>query len=155
MDWEGLGDQFHIQGDAPWWGHTYNYSDDLQQAFPAGSSLKLVLKRGAINISASDDNQIHVAVHKRVNAEQQSEADNWDRQTKPQISVSGQVVSVDANTRGSGDHWVNTDLDISLPRKAALTVSARHGDISIMDATEMRLSPARMATCLLPTLMAR
>jgi DUF4097 and DUF4098 domain-containing protein YvlB len=132
MDWEGLRDQFHIQGDAPWWGHTYNYSDDLQQAFPAGSSLKVSNERGAINISASDDNQIHVAVHKRVNAEQQSEAENWDKQTKPQISVSGQVVSVDANTRGAGDHWVNTDLDISVPRKAALTVSARHGDISIM-----------------------
>ncbi len=132
MDWEGLRDQFHIQGDAPWWGHTYNYSDDLQQAFPAGSSLKVSNERGAINISASDDNQIHVAVHKRVNAEQQSEAESWDKQTKPQISVSGQVVSVDANTRGAGDHWVNTDLDISVPRKAALTVSARHGDISIM-----------------------
>jgi len=132
MDWEGLRDQFHIEGNAPWWGHTYNYSDDLQQAFPAGSSLKVSNERGAINISASDDNQIHVAVHKRVNAEQQSEAENWDKQTKPQISVSGQVVSVDANTRGSGDHWVNTDLDISVPRKAALTVSARHGDVSIM-----------------------
>ena len=132
MDWEGLRDQFHIEGNAPWWGHTYNYSDDLQQAFPAGSSLKVSNERGAINISASDDNQIHVAVHKRVNAEQQSEAENWDKQTKPQISVSGQVVSVDANTRGAGDHWVNTDLDISVPRKAALTVSARHGDVSIM-----------------------
>jgi len=132
MDWEGLRDQFHIEGNAPWWGHTYNYSDDLQQAFPEGSSLKVSNERGAINISASDDNQIHVAVHKRVNAEQQSEAENWNKQTKPQISVSGQVVSVDANTRGSGDHWVNTDLDISVPRKAALTVSARHGDVSIM-----------------------
>ena len=132
MDWEGLRDQFHVQGDAPWWGHTYSYTDDLQQAFPAGASLKVSNERGAVNISASDDNQIHVAVHKRVNAEQQSEAEDWNKQTRPQISVSGQVVSVDANTRGAGDHWVNTDLDISVPRKAALTVSTRHGDISIM-----------------------
>jgi Putative adhesin/Domain of unknown function (DUF5668) len=132
MDWEGLRDQFHIEGDAPWWGHTYTYTDNLQQAFPSGASLKVSNERGAVNISASDDNQIHVAVHKRINAEEQSEADDWNKQTRPQISVNGQVVTVDANTRGGGDHWVNTDMDISVPRKATLTVTTKHGDVSIM-----------------------
>src|SRR5213078_2207139 len=37
MDWEGLRDQFLFEGDAPWWGHTYTYSDNLQTAFPAGA----------------------------------------------------------------------------------------------------------------------
>jgi DUF4097 and DUF4098 domain-containing protein YvlB len=132
LDWQGLRDQFHIEGDAPWWGHTYTYTDNLQQAFPAGASLKVSNDRGAVNVSASDDNQIHVAVHKRVNAETQSDADEWNKSTKPQISVTGQVVTVDANTRGSGDHWVSTDLDISIPRKAPASVTANHGDVSIM-----------------------
>lgn len=132
MDWEGLRDQFHIEGDAPWWGHTYNYTDDLAQAFPTGGSLRVNSERGAINVSASQDNQIHVTVHKRINAETQGNADKWSADTKPQITVSGQAVTIEANTRGSGDHWVSTDLDISLPRKAAVTATAHHGDVSIM-----------------------
>src|SRR5581483_3396896 len=84
MNWEQIRDEFHIEGDVPWWGHTYSYNDDLQQTFPAGSSLHVVSLRGAVNMSASSDNQIHVTVHKRINAEKQDDADRWNGLTKPQ-----------------------------------------------------------------------
>jgi hypothetical protein len=132
VDWQRFGEEFNIDGDNPWWGHSYNYTDDLQQVFPAGASLKVTNDHGAVNVNASDDNQIHVAVHKRINAERQDQADKWDKDTKPQLTVNGQMITLDANTKGAGDHWVNTDLDIAVPRKAAVTVSTRHGDISIM-----------------------
>src|SRR5713226_8966618 len=64
MNWDEIRDEMHIEGaDIPWWGHTYNYTDDLQQAFPAGGSLHVTSERGAINVTASSDNQIHVTVH--------------------------------------------------------------------------------------------
>src|SRR5712692_11677097 len=132
VNWQELRDEMHIQGDIPWWGHTYDYTDELQQAFPAGDSLHVTNERGAINLTASVDNNIHVTVHKRVNAERQEEADRWNKATQPQISLSGAVVSVNANTQGAGDHWVSTDLDIAVPRKAAVVISTRHGDISVM-----------------------
>src|SRR5215469_4841983 len=130
--WDELGEAFHWNGDTPWWGHNYNYTDDLQQAFPNGGSLHVTSERGAINISASDDNQIHVSVRKRINAERQEDADRWNASTRPQISTTGQVVNINANTHGAGDRWVSTDLDISLPRKAAVVLSTRNGDISMM-----------------------
>ncbi len=132
VDWQRMGEEFNVDGDNPWWGHSYNYTDDIQQAFPAGGSLKVTNEHGAINVNASDDNQIHVAVHKRINAERQDQADRWDKDSKPEVTVAGLQVTIDANTKGAGDHWINTDLDIALPRKAALTISTRHGDISIM-----------------------
>ena len=132
VNWDELRDEMHMEGDTPWWGHSYSYSDDLQQDFPSGDSLRVTSGRGAINITAANDNLMHVTVHKRINAEDQSDADKWNASTRPQISVSGQVVTVDANTGGAGDHWVSTDLDIALPRKAAVVVSTRHGDVSIM-----------------------
>ncbi len=116
----------------PWWGHSYNYTDDIQQAFPAGGTLKVTNEHGAVNVNASDDNQIHVSIHKRINGERQDQADRWDKDTKPQITVAGQLVTIDANTKGAGDHWVNTDLDIAVPRKATVTISSRKGDVSIM-----------------------
>ena len=94
--------------------------------------MKVTNERGAVNVNASDDHQIHVAVHKRINAERQDQADRWDKDTRPQLTVNGQSVTLDANTKGAGDHWVNTDLDIAVPRKVTITIATRHGDISIM-----------------------
>jgi DUF4097 and DUF4098 domain-containing protein YvlB len=130
VNWGALGD--HFPGDVPWWGHTYDYTDDMQQAFPAGDTLRVTNERGAVNLTASVDNNIHVTVHKRINAERQEEADRWNKSTQPQISLSGGTVLVNANTQGAGDHWVSTDLDISVPRKAAVVIATHHGDISVM-----------------------
>jgi len=120
-----------VQG-LPWCGHTYNYTDELQQAFPAGGSLHVNTQRGAINVTVSDDNQIHVSVHKRINADRQEQADEWNKKTRPQITVNGQVVTLEANTQGAGDHPVSDDLDVAIPRKASVVLSSRHGDISVM-----------------------
>ena len=121
MNWEEIRDQMHIEGaDIPWWGHTYNYTDEVQQAFPVGDSLHVNSERGAINVTASTDNQIHVTVHKRINAERQEEADKWNKSTQPKITASGEALTLEANTRGAGEHWVSSDLDITLPRKARM-----------------------------------
>lgn len=133
FDWGQIRDQMHIEGaDMPWWGHTYDYNSDMEQAFPAGGSLRVSNTRGAINVSTSSDGRIHVTVHKRINAESQEDADKWNKSTEPQINVSGQTVTLNANTRGAGDHWVSSDLDIALPRKASIVASTSHGDVSVM-----------------------
>jgi DUF4097 and DUF4098 domain-containing protein YvlB len=132
VNWQELRDEMHIQGDVPWWGHSYDYTDEVQQAFPAGDSLHVTNERGAINLTAANDNNIHITVHKRVNADRQEEADNWNKSTQPQVSLSGAVMTVNANTKGAGEHWVSSDLDIAVPRKASIVASTRHGDISVM-----------------------
>jgi DUF4097 and DUF4098 domain-containing protein YvlB len=131
LDWEHMSENFNVNGE-PWWGHSYNFTDDIQQSFPSGGSLKITNEHGAVNVNASDDGQFHIAVHKRINAERQEQADRWDKDTKPQLTVNGQLVTLDANTKGAGDHWISTDLDVAMPRKATLTISSRHGDISVM-----------------------
>ena len=134
FNWGQLKDQIDINddGDFPFFGSKYNFDDQLAQSFPAGASLHVNDTRGAVNISASDDDQIHVVVHKRIDAENQGEADKWNAGTKPQITVSGSVVTVNANNQGAGDHWVAEDLNISLPRKAAVVASTRYGDVGII-----------------------
>ena len=71
-------------------GHNYSYDDQLQQDFPAGSSLRITNDRGAVNVTVSDDNQIHVSAHKRINADNQQEADKFNPATKPQITCQRQ-----------------------------------------------------------------
>lgn len=133
VDWGQFRDQMHINNsDFPFFGHTYAYDDQLNQDFPAGATLHIVDDRGAVNVTTSPDNQVHVSIHKRINAERQEDADKWNADTKPQITVSGKMVNLNANTQGAGDHWVSTDMDISLPRKAPVVLSNRNGDVSLL-----------------------
>ncbi len=131
VHWEDLGINIDDGSDFPMFGSKYNFDDQLAQAFPEGASLHITDTRGAVNITASEDDQIRVVVHKRISAEDQAEADKWNGGTKPQLTVSGSIVTLNANNQGAGDHWVAEDLDVSLPRKAAVVASTRYGDVSI------------------------
>jgi len=133
FNWSGLRDQINLDdGDfAGIFGETYNFDDHLAQDFPAGASLKVIDTHGAVSVHASDDNKISVIVRKRVGAENQSDADKYNNQTKPTITVIGGLVTLNAMAEAAGNHPVETDLDIALPRKVAVTVSSRRGDVNV------------------------
>jgi hypothetical protein len=134
VNWSGLRDDFNFDdGDFNhiFSGNTYNYDDHLEQDFPAGASLKIIDTRGAISVHASEDNKITVVVRKRVGADNQSDADKYNSETKPTIAAIGGLVTLDAKAEAAGDHPVEVDLDISLPRKAAVTLSSHRGDVNV------------------------
>jgi Putative adhesin/Domain of unknown function (DUF5668) len=134
VNWSGMRDDFNFDDNDfshLFNGNTYNFDDHLEQDFPAGASLKVIDTRGAVSVHASDDNKITVVVRKRIGAENQTDADKYNGETKPVITGIGGLVTVDAKADGAGDHAVETDLDISVPRKAAVTVSSHRGDVSI------------------------
>jgi len=133
VNWSGLHDQFNFD-DSDFnniFGQSYNFNDHLEQDFPAGASLKVIDTHGAVSVHASDDNKITVVVRKRVGAENQNDADKYDRETKPTIATIGGLVTVDAKAEAAGDHPVETDLDISLPRKAQVSITSRRGDVNV------------------------
>jgi hypothetical protein len=113
-------------------GHTYTYEDQVQQDFPAGASLRIVNDHGAVNLIASDNNQIRVVAHKRINADSQEEADKINPGTKPQINTGDHAITLNANTQGAGDHVVTTDMDVSVPRKVPVVISSRRGDVGVL-----------------------
>ena len=113
-------------------GESYNFDDHLERDFPAGASLKVVDNHGAVSVHASDDNKITVIVHKRIGAGNQSDADKFNSQTEPTITIVGGLVTLDAKVEGAGDHPVQTDLAISLPRKASVSIASRHGEVSVV-----------------------
>lgn len=133
FNWDAVRDNIDIDnGDFELFGHTYNYDDQLDQPFPGHASLRINSERGAINLSTSDDEHIHVVIHKRVSADTQQEADKANDSSKPQITSSDNVVTLNANTQGAGEHRVATDMDVSIPRKADVIIVAKHGNVNIM-----------------------
>jgi DUF4097 and DUF4098 domain-containing protein YvlB len=113
-------------------GETYNFDDHLEQDLPAGAtSLRVNDDHGAVRVSFANDNKITVTVRKRVGAENQSDADKYNTETKPTITATGGLLTLDAKTQGAGDHPVQSDLDISIPRKMQLQVVSRRGEVSV------------------------
>jgi hypothetical protein len=133
VNWSGLRDEINMDDDDfnNIFGDSYSYSDHLEQPFPANASLKVIDNHGAVSIHPSDDEKITVVVRKRVGADNQNDADKYNSQTKPTITTIGGLVTVDAKVEAAGNHPVETDLDISVPRKAQVTIISRRGDVNV------------------------
>lgn len=134
VNWGGVRDQLQMDDDlGGFFGTPFTYDDTLQQAFPKDGNLRIVCDRGSLNITPSDDDQIKVVVHKKLYAHDQNEANKYNEGTKPQISVTGSAVLLNANTDGAGDHGVTTDMEISVPASAALDIASKRGDVTVND----------------------
>jgi len=134
--WDQLRDNLQIDDNDfnNMFGDTFNFDDHLEQEIPAGvGSLRVNDEHGAVRISASDDNKISVTVRKKVGADNQGDADKYNAQTKPTITSNGKFITLDARTQAAGDHSVESDLDISIPRKLQLQITSRRGDVSVVD----------------------
>jgi len=113
-------------------GETFNFDDRLEQAVPpTATSLRVNNEHGAVRVSVANDNKITVAVRKRVGAESKEDADKYNKQASPTITMAGNVIILDARTQAAGDHAVQSDLDISVPRKMELHITSRRGDVSV------------------------
>ena len=132
VNWEGMRDQIQIDDDlGGMFGTAYTFDDTIEQSFPPGGSLRIVSDRGTINVTPADGNTIRVAVHKKLYANNQEDANRYNEGTKPQITLNGSNVLLNANTNGAGDHGVQTDMDVFVPRDAAVEVASKRGDVSI------------------------
>jgi hypothetical protein len=113
-------------------GENFNFDDHLEQVVPPTvTSLRVNNDHGAVRVNVADDNKITVVVRKRIGAENQSDADKYNGETKPVITPAGSGWTLDAKTQGAGDHPVQTDLEISIPRKVELHIVSRRGDVSV------------------------
>ena len=132
VNWEGMRDQIQINDDlGGMFGKAFTFDDTIEQSFPAGGSLRIVSDRGTINVTPADGNTIRVVVHKKLYANNQDDANKFNEGTKPQITLNGSNMLLNANTNGAGDHGVQADMDVFVPRDAAVEVASKRGDVSI------------------------
>ena len=132
VNWEGMRDQIQIDDDfGGMFGTAYRFDDTMEQSFPAKGSLRVVCDRGAITVTPSDGDTLRVVVHKKLYAKSQDDANKYNEGTKPQITVNGTSVVLNANTNGAGDHGVSADMEIFVPRDAALDIASKRGDVNI------------------------
>ena len=145
IDWGGVREQIQMDDDlGGMFGTAFTFDDTLEQSFPAKGSLRVVCDHGSLNISPSDGNTLRVVVHKKLYAQNQNDANKYNDGTKPQITINGTSVLLNANTNGAGDHAVQSDMDIFVPRDAVLDIAGKRGDVTINDhKSDVRISLQR------------
>jgi len=130
VNWTGVRDNLELS-DSDFiglFGNSYDFTEEQQQAFPAGASLTVASERGDVSVETWDQPQIKVVVRKKVFADSQNAANQINSDSKPQITVADKLVTL----RAGGDR-VQANLEIFLPKKAALEIDARHGDVVVRE----------------------
>jgi DUF4097 and DUF4098 domain-containing protein YvlB len=109
-------------------GDKHESDQTLSQSFPANAGFTVDNPRGDISISGtSDDNQIHISVHKQVYTRSDSDADSKAQKLSPNLTNTGDSLTLSIPAIDG----TRADLTITLPATAPLVVSANHGDIHV------------------------
>jgi hypothetical protein len=135
VDWRGVGDTIGVDNDPDVsdffggiFGNRYDFSDNFSQPVNA-TQMRVVTNRGDIKITTSTDNQIHAIVQKALRSDSQDNANRLNESTRPQLVQQGDVAILDLS---SGNYQRGQfDLDLQLPAKVAVSVTTRHGDITV------------------------
>ncbi len=113
-------------------GSSFDYSGDLTNDLPAGTTrLEINDDRGAVTVNVSDDKKMRVSWRKKVHAENQEQADSYNKRTEITTSPAGKGVVLNANTQVTGDKGVSTDMDVYVPREVEIVITSRRGDVNI------------------------
>ncbi len=111
-------------------GQRYDTDSSMANALPEGSTLLIHDPHGDVTVSgASSDGQVHVSVH--------SEAHAWDQELvrqkmqalQPRFSLKSGVLRLDGSTVEGGE----TDLTVTLPHTAGVTIVADQGDVTVSE----------------------
>jgi DUF4097 and DUF4098 domain-containing protein YvlB len=109
-------------------GDKHESEQTVMQSFAAGNTLTIDNPRGDINVSGtSDDNQIHITVHKQVFTRSDSEADNKAQQLSPKLETEGTSLKLTLPSIEGG----RADLTVTLPPVAPVTVMSNRGDVRV------------------------
>jgi hypothetical protein len=123
-----FGDSFNQENIDQFLGDKHESQQTLDQPFIANGFLQVDNPRGDVTISGtSDDNQVHVTVHKEIYSRSDSDAAKKAASLNPNIDHNGNTIHM---TMPSMD-GARADLIITVPSASTNTVVANHGDVHI------------------------
>jgi DUF4097 and DUF4098 domain-containing protein YvlB len=136
INWGSLRDNVDMDdGVMHLFGSEHTYDGEVTQPIPAGGAVRVNCDRGNITVTNWDHPQVKVVYHKRIFAGSQGEADKTNQATSPRLQAQGTTVEVQGNTEGAGPKGVASDLQVYVPLKADVEVTARRGDVSVTQRT--------------------
>jgi Putative adhesin/Domain of unknown function (DUF5668) len=131
VDWHGFRGVMNdsdIDG-FDFFGTGYDFTDNFAAPVPEATQFKILANRANIHITPSEDNHAHFIVHKTLHGDSESAANRMNENTRPKFQQQGTLWVLDMTGGDYNNGRFNVDLQ--LPRKPALSVTTRVGDVSI------------------------
>jgi DUF4097 and DUF4098 domain-containing protein YvlB len=114
------------------WGHTVESDLDVAPAaVPANARITIRALRGNISVRSSDEPEIRVNGKKGVKSWNENEGRKLAEEVSVEIAKQGDGYEV--RPAGGNESRVSVDMDVVVPKKAAVTVRSERGDISVAD----------------------
>jgi hypothetical protein len=115
-------------------GEAYASSIDVApKPVPANARVSVRGGRGDITVRASDEPEIRVAGKVNVKSWSESAAKKVSERVSAEIVQNGDGFEVRPTGVGGGNARVSVDMDITVPKKALLTIHSEKGDVSVSD----------------------
>jgi DUF4097 and DUF4098 domain-containing protein YvlB len=131
-NWGGIRTEFGWDPDwGGWFSNRYDFTEDFTQALQSGSAIKITSGRGDINVTASNDNQAHVAMHKFLRSDSQDSANRLNDTLHPRFTQQGNTWVLDLTMGEMGN--ARFDLDLQLPKAAGVSLTTLRGNLSVSE----------------------
>jgi DUF4097 and DUF4098 domain-containing protein YvlB len=116
------------------WGNNFDFDLNVApKSVPADARITIRNGRGDINVRPSDDAQIRISGKKYAKAWNEGDAQKIADRVGVEIVKNGDGYEVRPTEPGSGGSRLSLDLDVAVPKKAALTVRNEKGSITVAD----------------------
>jgi hypothetical protein len=107
--------------------------DVAPKPVPANARIAVRGGRGDIVVRASDEAEIRVSGKVNVKSWNENSAKKVSEQVSAEIVQNGDGFEVRPTGVGGGGSRVSVDMDVTVPKKAAVTIHSEKGDISVSD----------------------
>jgi DUF4097 and DUF4098 domain-containing protein YvlB len=118
-DWPGIGEIFPFELEV------------APKPSPANARITIRNGRGDISVHSSDEDQIRVAGKKNAKGWNETEARKLADRASVEIVPIGDGYEI--HPAGTGDSRLSLDLEVTVPKKALLTIRNEKGDVTISD----------------------
>jgi DUF4097 and DUF4098 domain-containing protein YvlB len=112
--------------------HDFNL-DVAPKTVPPAARISIRNGRGDISVRASDEAEIRISGKKTVRAWSENDASHIAEAAKVQILQNGDGYEIVTPGFETGSSRAAVDLDIAVPKKAALTIRDEKGDVTISE----------------------
>src|SRR5216684_7638349 len=107
--------------------------DVAPKTVPANARVTVRGGRGDIVVRASDEREIRVSGKVSVKSWNENSAKKVSEQVSAEIVQNGDGFEVRPTGVGGGGSRVSVDMDVTVPKKAGVTIHSEKGDISVSD----------------------
>jgi hypothetical protein len=124
----------NVPGHIREWGNSFDFDLDVApKEVPGDARIAIHNGRGNISVRPSDEAQIRVSGKKNAKAWNENDAQQAADRVGVEIVKNGDGYEIHPSGVSSGDSRISFDLDVAVPKRAALTIRNEKGDITVAD----------------------